>query len=158
MVGLPLFGGCQSMVNRYDLAFSSTIVYEWENPVPAVANQGRVTEYHPNQKNPQSFLAECYLMQDSWFKDPMCMAAMTTNLILNSWETDEYYFNNVPDPRVLEARVKKSRYNEDNPSFDTATCDPFQAQFWQAMKIEFNTLTKEFNCWSMSPTPVKMSS
>ena len=22
----------------YDLAFSSTIVYEWENPVPAVAN------------------------------------------------------------------------------------------------------------------------
>ncbi len=49
----------------YDLAFSSTIVNEWENPVPAVANQGRVTEYHPNQIFPQSFLAECYLMQDS---------------------------------------------------------------------------------------------
>jgi hypothetical protein len=41
------------------------------------------------------------------------MAAMTTSLILNSWETDEYYFNNLPDPRVLEARVKKSRYNAD---------------------------------------------
>ncbi len=74
------------------------------------------------------------------------MAAMTTNLILNSWETDEYYFNDVTDPRILEARVNKSRYNEDIPSFDTATRGPFQAQFWQAMKIEFNTLTKEFGC------------
>jgi hypothetical protein len=63
----------------YDLTFSSTIVYEWENPVPAVVNQGRLTEYHPNQKFPQRFLAECYLMQDSWFEDPTCMAAMTTN-------------------------------------------------------------------------------
>jgi hypothetical protein len=68
----------------YDLAFSSTIVYEWENPVPAVANQSRVTEYHPNQKIPQSFLTECHLIQDSWFEDPMCMAAMTANLILDS--------------------------------------------------------------------------
>jgi hypothetical protein len=90
-------------------------------------------------------------MQDSWFKDPTCMAAMTTNLILDSWETDEYYFNDVPDPRVFEARVKKSRYNEDNPSFDTATCGPFQAQLWQLMKIEFNTLTKDFDCWEYVP-------
>jgi hypothetical protein len=116
----------------YDLTSSSTIVYEWKTPVSVVANQGQVTEYHPNQKNPQSFLAECYLMQHSWFKDPTCMAALTTNLILDSWETDEYYFNNILDPRVLEAHVKKSR-NEDNPSFDNATCGPLQAQFWQAM-------------------------
>ncbi len=44
-------------------------------------------------------------MQDSWFEDPMCMAAMTNNVILNSWKTDKYYFNNVTDPHVLEARV-----------------------------------------------------
>jgi hypothetical protein len=141
----------------YNLVFSSTIaiVYEWENAVPVVANQGRVTEYHPDQKFPQSFLAECYLMQNSWLKDPTCMAAMTTNLILDSWETDKYYFNDAPDPCVLEARVKKSRHNEDNPSFDTATRGPFQAQFWQAMKTEFNTLTKEFDCWEYVPNPVK---
>jgi hypothetical protein len=95
----------------YNLAFSSTIVYEWEKSVPAVANQGQVTEYHPNQKNPKSFLAECYLMQDSWFKDPTCMAVMTNNLILDSWKTGKYYFNNVTDPCILEARVKQSRYN-----------------------------------------------
>jgi hypothetical protein len=83
------------------------------------------------------------------------MAAITTNLILNSWETDKYYFNSVPDPCILEAHVKKSRYNEDSPSFDTATCSPSQAQIWQAMKIEFNTLIKEFDCWEYVPNPGK---
>jgi hypothetical protein len=83
------------------------------------------------------------------------MAAMTNNVSLDSWKTDKYYFNNVTDPRVLEARVKQSRYNEDNPSFDTATCGPFQAQFWQVMKTDFNTLTKEFNCWEYLPNPSK---
>jgi hypothetical protein len=39
----------------YNLTFSSTIVYEWINPVPAVANQGQVTKYHPNQKFPKRF-------------------------------------------------------------------------------------------------------
>ncbi len=94
-------------------------------------------------------------MQDSWFKDPTCTAAMTTNLILDSWESEEYYFNDVPDPRVLEACVKKSRYNDDNPSFDTATRGPFQAQFCQAMKTEFITLTKEFDCWEYVPNHSK---
>ncbi len=42
----------------YDLAFNSNIVNDRENPVPAVANHGRATEYHPNQKITQSFLAE----------------------------------------------------------------------------------------------------
>jgi hypothetical protein len=124
-------------------------------PVPAVVNQDQVTEYHPNQKFPKSFLAECYLMQDSWFEDPTCMAAMTNKVILNSWKTDKYYFNDVNDPRILEARVKQSRYYKDNPSFDTATRGPFQAQFWQAMKTEFNTLTKEFDCWNYVPSPGK---
>ena len=56
---------------------------------------------------------------------------------------------------MLKARIKKSKYNEDNPSFDTATRGPFQAQFWQAMRIEFKTLTKEFECWEYVPNPGK---
>jgi hypothetical protein len=83
------------------------------------------------------------------------MAAITNNVILDSWKTDKYYFNDVTDPCILEARVKQSRYNEDNPSFDTATCGPFQAQLWQAMKTELNTLTKEFDCWEYVPNPGK---
>jgi hypothetical protein len=61
------------------------------------------------------------------------MAAITSNLVLDSWDTEEYYFNEVSDPRVLEVCTTTSKYNEDNPSFNTATRGPFQAQFWQAM-------------------------
>jgi hypothetical protein len=81
------------------------------------------------------------------------MAAINSNLVLDSWNTDEYYFNEVSDPCVLEARTTKSKYNKDNPSFDTATRGPFQAQFWQAMRIEFKTLTEEFDCWEYVPNP-----
>jgi len=56
---------------------------------------------------------------------------------------------------VLEVRIKKSKYNEDNPLFDTATQGPFQAQFWHAMRIEFKTLTEESSCWEYDPNPGK---
>jgi hypothetical protein len=139
----------------YDFSFSTTVINEWEHPVPAVANRGRTTKYHPTQKVQQGSLAECYLLQDSWFEDPTCMAAITSNLVLDSWDTEEYYFNEVSDPRVLEARTTTSKYNNNNPSFDTATRGPFQAQFWQAMRIEFKTLTEEFDCWEYIPNPGK---
>jgi hypothetical protein len=64
----------------YDLAFNSNIVNNWENPVPAVANHGRTTKCHPNQKITQSFLAECYLLQDNWFEDPTCMADISKKI------------------------------------------------------------------------------
>ncbi len=139
----------------YDLAFNSNIVSDWENPVPAVANKGRTTKNHPNQKILQSFLAKCYLLQDNWFKDPTCMANISDKLILDSLDTDSYYFNEISDPRVLEACIKTSNCNKDNPLFDTTTRGPFQAQFRQAMKTEFNTLIKEFDCWKYVPNPGK---
>jgi hypothetical protein len=83
------------------------------------------------------------------------MANISDKLILDSWDTDGYYFNEISDPRVLEARTKTSKYNKDNPLFDNATHGPFQAQFWQAMRTKFNTLTKEFDCWEYVPNPGK---
>jgi hypothetical protein len=124
-------------------------------PVPAVANHGRTTEYHPNQKITKSFMAECYLLQDNWFEDPTCMADISDNLMLDSWDNDGYYFNEISNPRVLEAHAEMSKYNKDNPSFDTITCDPFQAQFWQAMRTKFNTLTQDFDYWEYVPNPGK---
>jgi hypothetical protein len=89
-----------------------------------------VAEYQPQQMLLQHFLAECYLLQDSWFDDPTCLAVMSEHLILDTWESDAYYFNDVPDPRLLAVQAKASKYNEDNASFDTVTHGPFQAQFW----------------------------
>ena len=130
----------------YDLAFNNHIISAWEHSVPAVANQGCTTDYHPSQKIPQSFLIECYLLQDNWFNDPTCMATISDNLSLDSWDTDKYFFNDISDPRMLEACTKTTKYNKDNPSYDTTTGGPFQAQFWQAIITEFNTLTKDFDC------------
>jgi hypothetical protein len=83
------------------------------------------------------------------------MADISDNLMLDSWDNDDYYFNEISNPRVLEARANTSKYNEDNPSFDTATRGPFQAQFWQAMRTKFNTLTQDFDCWEYVPNPGK---
>jgi hypothetical protein len=59
---------------------------------------------------------------------------LSGHLILDTWELEAYYFYDVPDPHLLAVQAKASNYNEDNPSFDTATRGPFQAQFWQAMR------------------------
>jgi hypothetical protein len=112
----------------YDLTFSATIINKYAHPVPAVSNQGRFTDYHPHQKLQQCFLAECYLLQEPWFADPTCLDAVSHNLTLDSWASGGLYFNDISDPRLLAAFSASSKYN-DNPSFDTATCGPFQAQF-----------------------------
>ncbi len=33
------------------------------------------------------------------------------------------------------------------------TRGPFQAEFWQAMRVELNTLENEFDCWKLVPDP-----
>jgi hypothetical protein len=137
----------------YNFTFHANIISDWEHPVAAVANRGRVTEYHPQQKLLHNFLAECYLLQDSWFNDPTCLSMMSEDSILDTRESDAYYLNDVPNPRLLAAQSKASKYNQDNPSFDTATHGPFQAQFWQAMRMGLHTLINKFDCWDYIPNP-----
>jgi hypothetical protein len=77
---------------------------------------------------------------------------------MDPWdESDKIYFNDIVDPRILAARTvpTKSKYNDNNPSFDTATRGPFQAKFWQAMRVELNTLINKFDCWDYVPNPGK---
>jgi hypothetical protein len=93
----------------YDFTFHANIISNWEHPVPAIANRGCVTEYHPQQKLLHNSLAECYLLQDSWFDDPTCLPMMSEHLILDTWESDAYYFNDVPDPCLLAARTNASK-------------------------------------------------
>ena len=39
--------------------------------------------------------------------------------------------------------------NEDNPLYVTETRGLFQKEFWQAMRVKLDTLTKDFDCWSL---------
>ena len=140
----------------YDFSFNVNIINEWEHPISSVKNKGRAaTGYHPQQKISKASIAECYLLQDTWFEDPTCVSAINDNFVLDSWDNDGYYFNEISDPRLLAARTKSSKYNEDNPSFDTATRGPFQEEFWQAMRVELNTLINDFDCWEYVPNPGK---
>jgi hypothetical protein len=142
----------------YDFTFTATAYSEYAHPVPAVSNQGCLTEYHPHQKLQQSFLAECNLLQETWFADPACLYRMSNNLNLDSLGSDKsHYFNIILDPRLFAACSASSKYNEDNPLFDTATRGPFQAQFWKAMHDELATLTQEFNCWEYVPRTQEMN-
>jgi len=98
------------------------------------------------------------LLQETWFADPACLYTMSDNLNLDSWDSGEsHYFNNILDPRLLAACSASSKYNEDNPSIDTATRGPFQAQFWKAMHDELTTLTQEFDCWEYVPRTQEMN-
>ena len=138
----------------YEFAFNIKVINEWEHPIPSVLNKGRITmDYHPNQKICKESIAEYYLLQDPWFDDPTCVSAINDNFVLDSWESDGYYFNEISASRVLTARTKTSKYNDDNPSFDTATRGPFQEEFWQAMRVELNTLINDFDCWEYVPNP-----
>ena len=71
-------------------------------------------------------------------------------MILDSWEPDgEHTISEVVNPRLLAAKSLTSKYNADNPSYETATRGPFQKEFWQAIRVELGTLTKDFDCWSL---------
>ncbi len=60
-----------------------------------------------------------------------------------------------PTHTCLRPIPKHQNTTKTTPLFDTATRGPFQAQFWQAMRTKFNTLTKEFDCWEYVPNPGK---
>ncbi len=40
---------------------------------------------------------------------------------------------------------------------DTATKGPFQAEFWQAMRVELNTLVNKLRCWDLVPQLLHMN-
>jgi len=140
----------------YEFAFNINVINDWEHPIPAISNRGGFgKDHHPTQKVNKSFIADCYLLQEQWFKDPTCVSEISNHITFDTWDSDEFYFNEIFDPRLLAARAKSSKYNDDNPSFDMATRGVFQEDFWQAMRIELNTLINEFDCWEYVPNPGK---
>jgi hypothetical protein len=70
---------------------------------------------------------------------------------IDTWDNgnDSIYFNDIADPRILEACsvIKKAKETDNAPSFDTAIRSPFQAQWWKAMYDELVTIIVDFDCW-----------
>ncbi len=60
----------------------------------------------------------------------ICLYHFSSNIVIDTWVTDEIYISEVTDPLILAARSSATKYNENNPSWDTDTKGPFQAEFW----------------------------
>ncbi len=129
----------------YDLSFkisSDAIV----NPV-FVARRGLSHTQLLPCKLSKTDLLECHLLQDdaldSRRRFPHHQLSVTNNLTVGS----------ISDPRVIETYLasKKSKYDDDNPSFDMAMNGPFQGEFHDAMRTELNTIGTEFKCWDLVP-------
>jgi hypothetical protein len=83
----------------YNFTFHNNILSEWEHPVPVVANRGRVTGYHLQQKPEQRFLAECYLHKTPGLRIPHAwLGCLTTDVGYVDWDSGGYYFNEISDP------------------------------------------------------------
>ncbi len=79
---------------QYDFLFS--VINEWDQPVPVIANCANVqTKYHPQQCLQKSFLPECYLLQDCWTDYPECLHQIYSNVILDSWESNDIYMGDL---------------------------------------------------------------
>jgi hypothetical protein len=106
---------------EYELAFNVDVISDWEKPLPAISNTRYITkDFHPNQKFQKGFLAECYLLQDTWFDDPTCVSELLDHLKMDTWDRNRIYFNDIVNSRILKAH-KSTKVNEDNSLFGTST-------------------------------------
>jgi hypothetical protein len=103
-----------------------------------VTNQGHITVQPQPQLILKSTLFECTLLQDPWdnYNDLYgCMA-------MDSWDPAQM---NDSDPCLLAIKMSKSKYNEDNLSFESAVRRPFQAEYWKAIQVELDMLETTLN-------------
>jgi hypothetical protein len=115
-----------------------------DSPAAFVTNQGHITVQPQPQRILKSTLFECLLLQDPWdnYND------LYGCIDMDSWDPTQM---NDSDPHLLAIKTLKSKYNKDNPSFESAVCGPFQAEYWKAMQAELDTLETNFKCWNLVP-------
>ena len=127
---------------EYDYSFTSSYI---DRPVAMIAQRGLTSLQPPPQRLNKSTLLDCIFLQKEWTYQHTHHSYLLINF------DDPTQVDNVDDPRVLEAHLASSKYNDDNPSFDMAMNGPFQAEYWEAMQTELNTISTEFKCWTLVP-------
>jgi hypothetical protein len=118
-------------------------------PTTFFTNQGHITIKPQPQRILKSTLFECTLLQDPWdnYND------LYGRIAMDSWDPTQM---NDSDPHLLAIKMSKSKYNKDNPSFESAVCGPFQAEYWKAMQVELDLLETNFKCWDLVPLTLDM--
>ena len=119
-------------------------------PAAFITNQGHITVQPQPQRISKCTLLDCTLLQDPWVNPTDLYGCVS----MDSWDPTQV---NDCDPRLLAVKSSKSKYNEDNPSYDTAIRGPFQAEYWKAMQVELTTLVNDFKCWDLVPRTPDMN-
>jgi hypothetical protein len=135
---------------EYDFTFTAQNILD--PAVPLITSRGLVKPpQQPLQRITKSFLHDSVLMQRAWTQS----TAQHTYFLMDV--DSPTHVDIISDPRVLEAYAGKSKYNDDNPSFDMAVNRPFQAEYWEAMRTELNTISHDFKCWLLVPRTPEMN-
>ncbi len=131
---------------EYDFTFNISAP---DLPVAFLARRNLIK--HVTQPLPQRIgkqdLLDCFLLQATWDYDNTCHRYHIPAI------EDSSKIDVISDPRVLELYLatSKSKYNDDNPSFDMAMRGPFQGEYYEAMRTELNTIATDFKCWDLVP-------
>jgi hypothetical protein len=144
---------------EYNFTFNTSILSKWDHPVPAVLNKGRVEKnYHPQKKISKEALAECYLMQTGWIEDPSNFLAFSQNILLDSWDLDNYYFNEISDPWLLAAgQTKSQKITMITPPLIWLRMVPFKRNFGRLCESNSILSSMSLIVGNMYPTPGKLS-
>jgi hypothetical protein len=110
-----------------------------DSPAAFITNQGHIPVQPQPQRISKCTLLECTLLQDPWVNPTDLYGCVS----MDSWDPTQM---NDCDPHLLAVKSSKSKYNEDNPSYDNAIRGPFQAEYWKAMQVELTTLVDVFKC------------
>ena len=107
---LPIIG------DDYDYSFSSSCLNQ---PVAMIAHRGLTSLQPPPQRLTKHALLERALFQRPWKYEHKLHAYLQLAL------DEPLHIDNVTDPRIVEAHVVSSKYNDDNPSYNMAMNGPF---------------------------------
>ncbi len=113
----------------YDFTFNAVT-----DPAASMVLHPGYSTSQPTRSLRKQSLFNCTLLQHCW-----TVHNDHDNYLLMDLD-NPHLVDNVHDPCTLEAHAAMSKYNDDNPSFDMAVQGPFQAEYWEAMKSELDTL------------------
>ena len=120
-----------------------------EEQAALVANRGgkgqrgvSPSSLHPNHKLTKGYLADRPLHQNN-------LDDAGINMTCDALYIRDPFDSNLIqefDPRVLAARATK--YNADNPNWDMVMGGEFEAEYWNAMELELDTLYYVLEAWT----------
>ena len=116
-----------------------------ESTIPVVNRGCSISTHHPTQRVSKAFLGDIPLRANDW-----TLTAPQSH-VAHMIAMDPLEPTLVSNMNPLVLTIRTSKYDADNPSWETAMYGPFQDDFWGAMESELNTLKNHMHSWELVP-------